>query len=677
MRLRRALDEFVVDGIETTLPLFRTLVRNPTSQNGDYDIHWLGEVPGADSRRDRRPASRRRSGEHRGALGQYSVAMASRDEPPSRSRRRCCCAPMPAASFRWRRAPRTRRSTGSSRRCAASFRSTASTSPHGSRARCAPTRFDDHASTRDFDAVIDGCAAPRPGRDDDLDQRAHPHLYRELHRARALPHAWRSGGDGELVGGLYGVALGGAFFGESMFHRARDASKVALVHLVARLIAAASSCSTRNSSPSTCAASARSRVPRPQYTALLEKALRPAKPIRGVPTDRPVTGGRKHWRWWPTCRARGLVAEEAATRVVRRKWRNGGAGMRRGGVRSSAAAAASAEAARCGGRRRSLSGRRRRGRGRDLTVRQPDVIDRMLDTVQARAGGKHPAGEDALDLALQRHFVDLDKGVGVRRFGRRAGVARTWRHLQRAELHGLADRDVEIDDAAGNLVESRKSAPLVDDLLRRRFGDHFVAGLERGGPLCYVRAGDTLGLALPRQRERRRAVRPRHPGLAAAARSRCLVRYFAGRRWRRVAAPAAATAPTPAAARPAPAADGSGARQQAAPRQLRNFLVIVELLLIPAWNSPGRARRRIGKNIAYLRARGRRKRDRRGGYEGRETGQGNGSKHLAALAGEFGARDIVQTYPPLAGSPVNTGNTAGKGRFAPCPPTGQPPPQMK
>ena len=41
MRLRRALDEFVVDGIETTLPLFRTLVRNPDIQNGDYDIHWL------------------------------------------------------------------------------------------------------------------------------------------------------------------------------------------------------------------------------------------------------------------------------------------------------------------------------------------------------------------------------------------------------------------------------------------------------------------------------------------------------------------------------------------------------------------------------------------------------------------------------------------------------------
>jgi acetyl-CoA carboxylase biotin carboxylase subunit len=41
MRLRRALDEFIVDGVETTLPLFRALVRNVDVQNGQYDIHWL------------------------------------------------------------------------------------------------------------------------------------------------------------------------------------------------------------------------------------------------------------------------------------------------------------------------------------------------------------------------------------------------------------------------------------------------------------------------------------------------------------------------------------------------------------------------------------------------------------------------------------------------------------
>ena len=59
-------------------------------------------------------------------------------------------------------------------------------------------------------------------------------LYGELH-ARRSAHSIEVREGGELVGGLYGVSLGAAFFGESMFHRARDASKVALVHLVARL----------------------------------------------------------------------------------------------------------------------------------------------------------------------------------------------------------------------------------------------------------------------------------------------------------------------------------------------------------------------------------------------------------------------------------------------------------
>ena len=89
---------------------------------------------------------------------------------------------------------------------------------------------------RDFDRVIDGCAAPGKDREDtwiNPDIRA---LYTELHR-RGTAHSVETRIDGELVGGLYGVALGGAFFGESMFHRARDASKVALVHLVARLLA--------------------------------------------------------------------------------------------------------------------------------------------------------------------------------------------------------------------------------------------------------------------------------------------------------------------------------------------------------------------------------------------------------------------------------------------------------
>ena len=58
--------------------------------------------------------------------------------------------------------------------------------------------------------------------------------YRALH-ASGIAHSVETWRDGQLVGGLYGVAIGGAFFGESMFHRATDASKVALVALVDRL----------------------------------------------------------------------------------------------------------------------------------------------------------------------------------------------------------------------------------------------------------------------------------------------------------------------------------------------------------------------------------------------------------------------------------------------------------
>ncbi len=85
-----------------------------------------------------------------------------------------------------------------------------------------------------FDAVMDACAAPAPGRPKTWINERIRNLYGELHRIGRC-HSVETWRDGRLVGGLYGVRLGGAFFGESMFHRERDASKVALVHLVARL----------------------------------------------------------------------------------------------------------------------------------------------------------------------------------------------------------------------------------------------------------------------------------------------------------------------------------------------------------------------------------------------------------------------------------------------------------
>jgi leucyl/phenylalanyl-tRNA--protein transferase len=86
----------------------------------------------------------------------------------------------------------------------------------------------------DFEAVIEACAAPAPGRGKTWINRRILKLYRELHRIGHCHtvEAWR---EGRLVGGLYGVRLKRAFFGESMFHVERDASKVCFVHLVARL----------------------------------------------------------------------------------------------------------------------------------------------------------------------------------------------------------------------------------------------------------------------------------------------------------------------------------------------------------------------------------------------------------------------------------------------------------
>ena len=130
-----------------------------------------------------------------------------------------------------------------------------------------------YSMDRDFAAVIDGCAAPRaasPGTWITCDMRA---AYLELQR---LGHAhsievWRGS---ELMGGLYGVRLGGVFFGESMFSRARDASKAALAHLVAvcrRNSLAVIDCQL----PSRHLTSLGSRtIPRSQFQALLREHVR-------------------------------------------------------------------------------------------------------------------------------------------------------------------------------------------------------------------------------------------------------------------------------------------------------------------------------------------------------------------------------------------------------------------
>ncbi|MCS7091313.1 MAG: leucyl/phenylalanyl-tRNA--protein transferase [Verrucomicrobiota bacterium] len=90
--------------------------------------------------------------------------------------------------------------------------------------------------TRDraFRQVMEGCAEPAPGREESWVTPAFIHAYTVLHRM-GYAHSVEVWEGNDLVGGVYGVAIGGFFAGESMFHRRTDASKVALVHLLEHL----------------------------------------------------------------------------------------------------------------------------------------------------------------------------------------------------------------------------------------------------------------------------------------------------------------------------------------------------------------------------------------------------------------------------------------------------------
>src|SRR5580658_286711 len=159
-------------------------------------------------------------------------------------------------------------------------------------ARLARTVRSDYftvAVDRDFDAIIDGCAEPMPGRGRTwINTRIH-NLYRKLYE-RGDCHTVEVYEDGELVGGLYGVSLGRAFFGESMFHHARDASKVALVHLVARLIAGGFVLLDAQYVTEHLRSFGAVEIPRRRYTALLDKAIAGDADFAKLPVDHPVSG---------------------------------------------------------------------------------------------------------------------------------------------------------------------------------------------------------------------------------------------------------------------------------------------------------------------------------------------------------------------------------------------------
>jgi leucyl/phenylalanyl-tRNA--protein transferase len=128
------------------------------------------------------------------------------------------------------------------------------------------------AINRNFEGVLDGCAEPAPGRARTWINTRIRTLYCKLYDIGHC-HSVEAYEDGELAGGLYGVCLGRAFFGESMFHRGRDASKVALVHLVARLKACGFTLLDTQFVTSHLQTFGAIEVPQRQYHKLLEAAL--------------------------------------------------------------------------------------------------------------------------------------------------------------------------------------------------------------------------------------------------------------------------------------------------------------------------------------------------------------------------------------------------------------------
>ena len=154
-------------------------------------------------------------------------------------------------------------------------------------------RSDVFAVTVDsaFKAVISGCAAPQPGRHDTWINKRIRDLYVGLHE---LGHAhsvevWQNN---DLVGGLYGVSLGRAFFGESMFHQTRDASKVALVHLVARLIAGGFELLDTQYVTEHLRSFGAVEISRRRYTALLDRAIKGDADFGRLTIDRPISGAQ-------------------------------------------------------------------------------------------------------------------------------------------------------------------------------------------------------------------------------------------------------------------------------------------------------------------------------------------------------------------------------------------------
>ena len=136
----------------------------------------------------------------------------------------------------------------------------------------------------DFEGVIDGCAASRSGRRTTWINPKIRALYRELYN-RGYCHTVEAWQGNRLVGGLYGVALAGAFFGESMFSFARDASKVALMHLCARLIHGGFSLLDTQFMTEHLRQFGTIEIERAEFHTMLEQALAHEADFRRLPAD--------------------------------------------------------------------------------------------------------------------------------------------------------------------------------------------------------------------------------------------------------------------------------------------------------------------------------------------------------------------------------------------------------
>ena len=156
-------------------------------------------------------------------------------------------------------------------------------------ARTVRTTSFEVVCNRDFAAVIEGCGAPRVQSERTWINARIRKLYSALFE-RGHCHTVEVYDGPSLVGGLYGVSLGAAFFGESMFYRATHASKIALVHLVARLRAGGFQLlDTQFVTPHLQTFGA-AEVARSRYHRLLDTAVAADADFAALPFDRPLSG---------------------------------------------------------------------------------------------------------------------------------------------------------------------------------------------------------------------------------------------------------------------------------------------------------------------------------------------------------------------------------------------------